>query len=174
MKTFFTSDHHFAHKNIINLCNRPFQSQDEMRVAMIERWNSVVSTGDTVYHLGDFSLGGIESFRNIVYLLNGFIKIVPGNHDKKWIKSWVNESAKIEVLNNIHTFSDDGVDIVLCHYPMEEWEGYYRGAYHLHGHCHGNMKTKLPKRMDVGVDCHNFYPLELSDIIKMMENEIDK
>ena len=55
-KVFFTSDTHFNHTNIIQYCQRPFKSTDEMNEAMIDNWNSVVGEDDTVFHLGDFSL----------------------------------------------------------------------------------------------------------------------
>jgi len=37
--------------------NRPFESIEEMNEALIENWNELVSRGDRIYHLGDFSFG---------------------------------------------------------------------------------------------------------------------
>ncbi len=54
MSLYFTSDTHFGHKNIIQTCNRPFASVDEMDEAMVARWNQRVGPDDTVFHLGDF------------------------------------------------------------------------------------------------------------------------
>ena len=39
---FFTSDTHFFHGRIIELCNRPFHSVEEMNEALITNWNRVV------------------------------------------------------------------------------------------------------------------------------------
>jgi calcineurin-like phosphoesterase family protein len=77
---FFTSDHHFDHANIIKYCNRPFLSVDEMNEEIVKRWNQVVDANDTVYYLGDFSLGkgSVEKF---VPRLNGEKYLVMGNHD---------------------------------------------------------------------------------------------
>ncbi|HAR41171.1 MAG TPA: hypothetical protein DCS07_00820 [Bdellovibrionales bacterium] len=66
---YFTADHHFSHKNIIKYCGRPFQSAEEMNAVMIQRWNETVQPGDTVFYLGDFSLG-IQSVLEILPILN--------------------------------------------------------------------------------------------------------
>ena len=57
-QTFFTSDTHFNHANVVQYDNRPFADEDEMTHELIQRWNGVVHPGDIVYHLGDFSLSG--------------------------------------------------------------------------------------------------------------------
>ena len=41
-KTFFVSDTHFNHTNIIKYCNRPFNNADEMDAALIKNWNAKV------------------------------------------------------------------------------------------------------------------------------------
>lgn len=40
--TFFTSDTHFGHANIINLCKRPFRDVNHMNDMLVENWNNVV------------------------------------------------------------------------------------------------------------------------------------
>ncbi|MBX3075784.1 hypothetical protein KF707_22435 [Candidatus Obscuribacterales bacterium] len=56
MNTWFTSDHHFGHTNIIKYCNRPFNSVAHMNALMEVDWNSIVAPEDTVYYLGDFAM----------------------------------------------------------------------------------------------------------------------
>ena len=56
METFFTSDHHFGHRRIIDYCGRPYAHVDEMDEALIANWNARVGHSDVVYHLGDFTL----------------------------------------------------------------------------------------------------------------------
>jgi len=77
----FTADHHFNHANIIKYCNRPFSSVDEMNNELVRRWNEVIKPDDTVYHLGDFTLEGVETFYKFFMQLNGKILIIPGGHD---------------------------------------------------------------------------------------------
>ena len=56
MSIFFTSDHHFGHYNIINYCNPPFTSVQQMDEPMILKWNETVMPEDEVYYLGDFAM----------------------------------------------------------------------------------------------------------------------
>ncbi|MGN0888723.1 MAG: hypothetical protein ACI4UY_07570 [Kiritimatiellia bacterium] len=42
--TFFTSDQHFGHFNIIRLCSRPFGTVEEMDEALLSKWNAKVKT----------------------------------------------------------------------------------------------------------------------------------
>jgi len=81
IETWFISDTHFGHKNILEYEPeaRPFSSLEEMHETMIERWNSVVSTNDVVYHLGDFAFG--KHNIKIAARLNGKKRLVLGNHD---------------------------------------------------------------------------------------------
>ena len=48
MTTWFTSDLHFGHKNIIKYCRRPWATTAEMDAALIENWNAVVGKDDDV------------------------------------------------------------------------------------------------------------------------------
>ena len=56
MNTFFTSDTHFGHNNIIEYCKRPYTSVEEMDAALEKNWNEVVKPDDLVYHLGDLAI----------------------------------------------------------------------------------------------------------------------
>ena len=77
----FTSDTHFGHKNILIYESdaRPFETLEEMHEVLIDRWNSVVRDGDTVYHLGDFAFG--QQWVSIAERLKGRKKLIMGNHD---------------------------------------------------------------------------------------------
>lgn len=47
---------------------------------------------------------------------------------------------------------------ILFHYPIEEWNGYFRGSIDLHGHQHNHREYNLEnlkkgvRRYDMGVD----------------------
>lgn len=81
MKFFAISDTHFNHAKIIDYCNRPFSSVEEMDETLIKNWNETVSNNDTVLHLGDFGLGNKEYIASVVKRLNGKKILILGNHD---------------------------------------------------------------------------------------------
>ena len=187
----FTSDHHFGHKNIIKFCNRPFDTIQEMDQVLIDNWNSVVSENDTTYYLGDFTLGNLDMFYNYIKDLNGNINIVPGGHDRRWLKNFHSAywkgKEKIKILDPLYTLKVHNKEtnthdtIVLCHYPMLSWDKSHYGSIHLHGHSHGTIGSvgksgdiQLPpnqrngKRLDVGVDVHNYYPISLDTVKEIL------
>lgn len=85
MVTWFTADTHFGHARIIELCNRPFSSVEEMNEKLVDNWNGRVSDEDDVYILGDLALGKLVDSLEYVKLLKGRHKyLIPGNHDKVW------------------------------------------------------------------------------------------
>jgi predicted phosphohydrolase len=79
---YVTSDTHFSHANIIRYCNRPFSSVEEMNAAMIDNWNSEVSAGDVVLHLGDVGFGpaGLACIQQC----RGRKILIRGNHDRSF------------------------------------------------------------------------------------------
>lgn len=82
----FTSDHHFGHRNIARLAGRPFPDTDdgvhEMNETMVDAWNTAVAAHDDVFVLGDFALGKIADTLGIVDRLNGNKYLIAGNHDR--------------------------------------------------------------------------------------------
>jgi calcineurin-like phosphoesterase family protein len=53
--------------------------------------------------------------------------------------------------------------IILCHYAMRVWDRSHYGSMHLYGHSHGHLPD-YGKSMDVGVDCHNYYPISVDHV----------
>ncbi len=173
-KLFFTSDHHFGHANIIKFCNRPFKDVDEMNEVLIERWNEKIKKNDHVYHLGDFGMTkNKEMIGRILDRLNGKIYLIAGNHEgaanghhKKF--QWIKDYYELKVPD---PDCYNGVQrIILFHYAMRVWRGSFRGNWHLYGHSHGGL-ADLPDQncFDIGVDCHDFYPLSYDEVKAIMK-----
>lgn len=129
--TFFISDTHFFHNNIISYCNRPFRNVDEMNSVMIENWNNIVREDDVVWHLGDFSFGKKDNVKDILPKLNGKINLIVGNHDKQNIHFYYDAGFhrvydRPVVINNF---------IILSHAPLEWVKA---PMFNIFGHVHDN------------------------------------
>jgi calcineurin-like phosphoesterase family protein len=174
MAVFFSSDPHFGHANIIKYCKRPFSSAEEMDQTIIDRWNSRLGPGDTLYCLGDWclwrgsrSIGETAaSYRERIKC--GRIVMLWGNHDKKGryddrfqrLFDGIHDLLEIEIA---------GQPIVLCHYAMRVWNKSHHGAYHLYGHSHGSLPDDPASRsLDCGVDCFGFYPVSMDEVVEVM------
>ena len=50
---YFIADPHLGHRNVLRLCDRPFETIEEMNETIIQNWNSRVKNTDTVCIVGD-------------------------------------------------------------------------------------------------------------------------
>ena len=217
----FTSDSHWGHKNLClgvsewddkeKSC-RNFQTLEEMNELIVNNINKYVKADDILYHLGDWSFGGIENiweFRKQIKCKN--IYLVPGNHDHHIKNNKLLPNCTIEelekflygedylnfdmcyspnlrvdakdlfttVLPELTKIKIDKQEIILSHFPLEEWENIDRGSIHLHGHCHHTKDytdlNMYSKRMDVGMDWEEFRPYSWNEIKEeMKERKIKK
>ena len=152
---FLTSDTHFGHAMMAKM--RGHSSIDAMNESIVERWNEVVRTTDEVLHLGDFSFAGTTRTLEILARLNGRITLVPGNHDAPSMLRRLAEAgvAVAEPLIRRKLWTDRP-RATLCHYPLLTWPSSHHGAWHFHGHSHGNLEAQYTStRIDVGWDCFN-------------------
>lgn len=177
MKTniFFTADHHFGHANIIKFSERPFESLEQMNEELIKRWNERVGVNDTVCHLGDLSLGKPDFTKEILDRLNGNIHLIKGNHEG----ATLTYPKRFESIRDYHELKIDEPEnkngkqkIILFHYGMRTWNGSHNGTWQLYGHSHGTLPDdETALSFDVGVDCHNFYPISYEEVKEIMKRK---
>jgi len=173
MNYFFTADEHYGHTNIIKYCDRPFKNTDEMDSTIIIKHNELVNDGDTVIHVGDFTMKKYESFIKYLCRLNGNHIFLRGSHDK-WMDEQVflNDKQTNNFYHEIWEQKIKGKLVVACHYAMKTWPASHYNSWQLFGHSHGLLKT-VGKQLDVGVDTNNFYPYSFEDIKKIMDKKED-
>ncbi|MFC5312776.1 metallophosphoesterase [Azospirillum rugosum] len=160
MATFFTSDTHFGHANILKHCQRPFANIDEHDEELVRRWNEVVGPDDDVHHLGDFAYRcDPKRLASIFKRLNGRKHLTIGNHEKgpTLQMKWASEPVPYREI------TVDGQRIVLFHFGMRVWNAMRYGTLHFYGHSHGKLSGNR-QSLDVGVDCWNFRPVSLEQI----------
>jgi calcineurin-like phosphoesterase family protein len=187
MNIWFTSDSHFGHTNIAgpkistwSSGYRDFNSVHEMNMALVDGINKYVKEDDILYHLGDWSFGGVQNifqFRNYIICKN--IHLILGNHDQhiidKEIKYHDTTFNPIELFSSVQdvlTIELGKTKLFLSHYSHRVWLGSHKGVIHLYGHSHGSIPD-YGKSMDVGVDVAfkkfgEYRPFNIGDITNIM------
>ena len=115
--TWFASDHHFGHANVIDFCNRPFSTIQEMDQSLIDNHNRLVKPEDLVIFVGDvFMYCTPDRMKEVVSQLNGERKIlVIGNHDKD-PRAMMNLGFDFVVSEMSMKIADETV--LFSHYPF--------------------------------------------------------
>jgi calcineurin-like phosphoesterase family protein len=195
MTTWFTSDTHFGHKNIIEYCQRgmkqfgrTFTDVEEMFQVLVGAWNSKVLPHDEVYHLGDFAMGPSTEWPRYASALNGRKHLIFGNHDcdeSKYRKTgvWtprpkIYECGFLSIQEELY-INYRGVRIWMAHFPYGETDskrGYSRPKAKqqwdvaLNGHVHDAWLVNKSGSVNVGVDVWGLFPQTFEDIITGTEH----
>ena len=161
-KTYYTSDLHFYHKNIVKFTERGKVTTAEDHDAWLkDLWNSQVKEDDFVVHVGDFSFKrGTQAMIELLRSLKGRKVFVLGNHDDEKvmnIAAGVPETQVVQVTNYLRHFLygqfSQKQKLEIFHYPIGSWRDQAHGSWHLHGHSHGNYAdSDKGKILDVGLD----------------------
>ncbi len=170
MTNYFTADEHYGHDEIIIHCNRPYENTQRMVRDIIKRHNEVVKDGDTVYHIGDFSMAGpdrVTYVEHLVKRLNGLHVLILGNHDRVAPFNYVDVGFR-----SVHTALEltiDGHYVVLAHDPSI-WNVLPNDRIFLCGHVHNLFRSMPEKRViNVGVDVWNFTPITFAQVLNELE-----
>ena len=174
---YYISDHHWGHKAVIWMSQRPFEDVHQMNMHMIEKWNEVVGEDDEVYYLGDFmyKMNPNTFVRNVLNNLNGKIYLIPGNHDKKHLKKYENRVEWIKWYHEMsYTHEEKTYYFKLFHYPIYSWDGMWRKSIHLHGHTHWNNEDvyyeSFGNKLNVNCEFLNYNPISIVKVIDMYNN----
>lgn len=182
---FFTSDQHFQHANIIQYCDRPFSSVEEMNLELIQRHNSVVRPQDVVFHLGDFCFGNRDNIPKFLAKLNGIHHLTVGNHDHAWNPRKYSRYLKYGFSTVCKSRQLDLTDfgfpriITLCHLPPDIGDtslsvfdrGFVKhqlkpnNTLFLFGHTHQKSPEFSADSIHVGVDSWNYTPVSLIQLL---------
>ncbi len=186
--TWFTSDLHFGHQNIISYCNRPYDSVPEMNDGLVDNWNAVVGTDDLIFVLGDVAMGRLDDSLRHVKRLNGRKYLVLGNHDRPWMGNKKAASHRRQYLDAGFLDMFDrawltlgNVTVGMCHFPSsgdsQDQDRYTQwrpsvpgGRWLLHGHVHDTWKLRPDHReINVGCDVWDYRPVSAAQLLTFID-----
>ena len=181
-KVWFTSDSHFCHDRGFVYEPRGFKNIEEMNVAIVERWNSVVDPDDIVYHLGDVMLNDNCRGSELLEALNGHIVMIRGNHDTDTRINIYKESHNVDMCGDWAQIVKWGkFTFYLSHYPtntsnLEKDAPLSQHVINLYGHTHqkGNFYQDIPYMYHVGMDSHDCYPVSAEQIIEDIKEKVEE
>ena len=164
-EVFLTSDTHFGHQNILKLEKRPFLDTDIMDKELIKNWNSVVTSRDIVFHLGDVSFHDKKRTTEIISKLNGKKILICGNHDESRSNKWWLDCGFSEVYRYPIVYKDF---FIMGHTPP----CYYNDAtayFYLFGHVHSSemYRTISKQTACVCIERWDYKPVNLKKIIDL-------
>jgi calcineurin-like phosphoesterase family protein len=149
-----TSDLHLGHYNIIEYCNRPFKSLEEMDEVLIRNWNNWILPRDKVFYLGDLARRNQGQYLS---RLKGRIVRVNGNHDGAPGHRWL-------------IVKGYDVAAALIHNPADAYEITEPYDWLVHGHVHNNAPflDVERRRINVSVDVTDFKPVPLDYVLRAL------
>lgn len=169
MPRYVVADHHFGHANIIEYCDRPFNSVKDMNNTLLDRHFETVGQDDVLIHLGDVAMDMRSGEETIEYFqsLNADV-LMPGNHDANLNP----EDAPFPVFDT--SILKHGDYLFYCtHRPEdipESWDGWA-----IHGHHHNNHPEDYPflamdaQRVNVSVELLDYRPVALKQLVEVIE-----
>lgn len=180
MSIWFTSDTHFGHARIVELCERPFRDVREMDEELVRRWNARVAPGDVVYHLGDFSMGPRRTIGEVLRQLRGYKVLVRGNHDRSRTAMLAEGFDEVFPALEVEVAPPEGepdfvpgrtaLTVYMRHHPEERffdpatWWRWCDNRIHLCGHVHEKWRRR-GDAINVGVDQWGFEPKSLRELL---------
>lgn len=188
--TWFTSDLHFGHTNIIKLGNgRPFDTIEEHDEYFLQHWADTVSKRDTIWVLGDLCLkkgDALQELNDQLSKLPGAKKLILGNHDagspaygKSGHHNQLSRYTAFDSvqLNGITTIAR--TKVLLSHYPYSwdhdekqrfmQWRLPDLGKFLIHGHTHQTERAITSRQVHVGVDAWDYKFVPADTIASIIE-----
>jgi len=177
-KTYYISDHHFHHANIIEYESRPFENLSDMDTFMVSAWNATVSPEDTVIYGGDLALGSIRGYKSritpLVASLNGKKILVKGNHERS------QKTSRAIGFDETHSYYfKDGVLVV--HDLMKQWDRLCQqineADYVLYGHVHRKLLDApvvagKKKFINICVEHLDYIPRTLEELKEIRDKQL--
>lgn len=162
---YLISDLHLDHDNIIDYCDRPFDSAETMNETLVEAWNATVDPGESVLYGGDLTIReSAAALLDWLDELNGEIVFLLGNHDGT-VFDGLDDVRFVES----YRFEHRGVPFQAVHDPADAPSN--PPGWLLHGHHHNNWPDRFPfvshndRRVNISVELLDYRPLSTDRLV---------
>ena len=169
--TYFIADTHIGFGSRRTVAVRGFGSNWERHEEeVVNGINRVIDRHKVLYILGD--VGSSDDYLHLKKFLGKLntrrIYLLLGNHDnEKYFEQLKKEHVIIDY-DKIFQLKCHKVHFTLCHYPIFEWEGFFKNGIHLYGHTHNNIQLGW-KSMDVGIDNIGYTPISVDEVVSLLQ-----
>lgn len=195
-RVYLSSDYHLHHSKAP--VKRGFPDLATHDATLIKNHNAKIRPQDTLIFCGDFLFeANADLFKAYIEQLNGKILMLWGNHNSGTRQFYQNlvrgeglyeDNVEIYPITYTHacgsvTFVGDYIKgwinntpFVAQHFGFRVWDFMQKGAVNFCGHSHGSDKESNPdwpehKRLDVGVDNFNYYPVAFEDAMEIINKK---
>ena len=155
VRTWFTSDLHLGHTNILKFQpNRRYRNLEEHNIGVIREINELVNPNDTLWIPGDVAFGK-GNLKYVKEINAKYKRLVLGNHDTYNVVDYI--SAGFSKVFGMVTYKE----FILTHAPLHEQQLNTRYKYNIHGHMHNES---IPDNRYVNVNWDMSEPKSLEHI----------
>lgn len=187
---FFTADLHLGHNKVAR--KRGFSSTNSHDAALFERWCEVVRPDDSVWVLGDLSIGKLDYVLPFFSTWPGRKHLIAGNHDACHPMnrtSHLLQRRYFEVFESVELhsrFKGYGIEVLLSHFPyladhtdpprFMQWRLPIMSilserTWLLHGHTHASsVMSPTLGEIHVGVDAWNLAPVPATAVGELIND----
>lgn len=184
MSNHYWADLHLGHSLVAGL--RGFASPDEHDNHIIGRWMEAVHKNDSIWLLGDLSVGNPGQALEIIRHLPGRKHLILGNHDNAHPAhrdAHRHQARYRDVFASVSTMAHRriaGHEFLLSHFPydgdsitrdgVDRYSQYrlrFEGRWLVHGHVHDEFLIR-GRQLNVGVDKWMDGPAKETDLLSLM------
>ena len=143
----------------------------DIYLGVIKNWNDRVRPSDKVYHLGDVVIN--RRYLHVLDRLNGDKVLIKGNHDIFDLEDYY---PRFRDIRGYHVLNG----MILSHVPLHT-DSLERFGCNIHGHLHANRVMRVkhvgatpeidPRYYNVSVECIDFAPILLEDVMKRIQEQ---
>lgn len=177
-ETWFISDPHLFHDNIIKYCDRPTNYHE----LIIINWNQLVLPKNDIVCLGDVflarankNLTSKERFLDILPLLRGNKYLILGNHNNKKFLEECGFTIIAGRLSKFYMWNENKIYIYFSHRPLidEVYLNHKHGIFNVHGHIH-EKEDISPAHINISVEHTMYRPIRFGEILDKIKRRMSK